>query len=194
MFTEIEKPDSQPLIETPFGGRFCGQNAPRERISLYQSLALVFLSDRQSFKQMLNEGARRFHNHGWLACVLKHFQPGEGPHTRAFSVITNLRVDLSLKLYRQDKRDRVQVHWVLWVHLWRYVGWAWFGSIQCNWANIIYCLFLEKYKNIGVADGQSYGADSLCTFTIYGNKYKGRNKTGELFSPTYPGNIHCRGL
>ena len=46
MFTEIEKPDSQPLIETPFGGRFCGQNAPRERISLYQSLSLVFLSDR----------------------------------------------------------------------------------------------------------------------------------------------------
>ena len=67
MFTEIEKPDSQPLIETPFGGRFCGQNAPRERISLYQSLALVFLSDRQSFKRRLNEGSRRFHNHGWLA-------------------------------------------------------------------------------------------------------------------------------
>ena len=46
MFTEIEKPDSQPLIETPFGGRFCGNNAPRERISLYQSLSLVFLTDR----------------------------------------------------------------------------------------------------------------------------------------------------
>ena len=102
----------------------------------------------------------------------------------------NLRVDPRLKLYQQDKRDRVPVHRLLWVHLWRYVGWAWFASIQCNWANIIYCLFSEKYKNIGVADGQSYGADSLCTFTIYGNKYKGRNKTGELFSPTYPGNIH----
>ena len=112
----------------------------------------------------------------------------------AFSVIMNLRVDPRLKLYQQDKRDRVPVHRLLWVHLWRYVGWAWFGSIQCKWANIIYCLFSEKYKNIGVADGQSYGADSLCTFTIYGNKYKGRNKTGELFSPTYPGNIHCRGL
>ena len=39
-----------------------------------------------------------------------------------------------------------------------------------------------------MADGQAYGKDSLCTFTIYGNKYKGRNnKTGEMFSPTYPG-------
>ena len=46
----------------------------------------------------------------------------------------------------------------------------------------------EKYTKIGVADGQAYGKDSLCTFTIYGNKYKGRNnKTGEMFSPTYPG-------
>jgi hypothetical protein len=46
IFTEVEKPETQPLIETPFGGRFCGQNAPRERISLYQSLSMVFLSDR----------------------------------------------------------------------------------------------------------------------------------------------------
>ena len=69
IFTEVEKPDSQNLIETPFGGRwpryyemhfwlydhhnlcprFCGQNAPRERISLYQSLSMVFLSDRWDF-------------------------------------------------------------------------------------------------------------------------------------------------
>ena len=49
--------------------------------------------------------------------------------------------------------------------------------------------FSEKYTKIGVADGQSYGKDSLCTFTIYGNKYKGRNKTGEMFSPTYPGTL-----
>ena len=31
------------------------------------------------------------------------------------------------------------------------------------------------------------GKSSLCTFQIHGNKFKGKNKTGELFSPTYPG-------
>ena len=35
------------------------------------------------------------------------------------------------------------------------------------------------------------GKDSLCTFTIRSNRYKGRNRTGDLFSPTYPG-LHCQ--
>ena len=64
MFTEIEKPDSQPLIETPFGGRFCGQNAPRERISLYQSLALVFLSDRTNVTESRFTGFYEFISDG----------------------------------------------------------------------------------------------------------------------------------
>ena len=89
IFTEVEKPDTQPLIETPFGGRlliiifrwsffsmqvldhlamkffsiikfssptrFCGQNAPRERISLYQSLSMVFLSDRWQLHKLNDE-------------------------------------------------------------------------------------------------------------------------------------------
>ena len=126
MFTEIEKPDSQPLIETPFGGRFCGNNAPRERISLYQSLSLVFLTDR------------------WKAGLL----------------LINQVDDLFLRTNVTETR--------------------FIGSYEF--------ISDEKYTRIGVADGQAYGKDSLCTFTIYGNKYKGRNnKTGELFSPTYPG-------
>ena len=36
-------------------------------------------------------------------------------------------------------------------------------------------------------DGHVMGKDSLCTFTIRSNRYKGRNRTGDLFSPTYPG-------
>eukprot|EP00090_Calanus_glacialis_P014380 TRINITY_DN23170_c0_g1_i1.p1 TRINITY_DN23170_c0_g1~~TRINITY_DN23170_c0_g1_i1.p1 ORF type:complete len:870 (-),score=100.53 TRINITY_DN23170_c0_g1_i1:1263-3872(-) len=116
IFTEIEKPDTQPLIETPFGGRFCGQNAPRERISLYQSLSMVFLSDREN--------------------------------------VTDTR----------------------------FMG---------------YYEFIpdDKYTKIGVPDGQVEGKSSLCTFQIHGSKFKGKNKTGELFSPTYPGtypkNIKC---
>ena len=46
---------------------------------------------------------------------------------------------------------------------------------------------LDKYTAIGVMDGHAMGKDRLCTFTIRSNKYKGRNRTGEIFSPTYPG-------
>ena len=52
---------------------------------------------------------------------------------------------------------------------------------------IIYLWFLDKYTKIGVPDGQVEGKSSLCTFQIHGSKFKGKNKTGELFSPTYPG-------
>ena len=48
-------------------------------------------------------------------------------------------------------------------------------------------LFLDKYTKIGVPDGLVEGKSSLCTFQIHGSKFKGKNKTGELFSPTYPG-------
>ena len=48
-------------------------------------------------------------------------------------------------------------------------------------------LSLDKYTAIGVMDGHAMGKDRLCTFTIRSNKYKGRNRTGEIFSPTYPG-------
>jgi len=51
IFTEIANPDMQPLIETPFGGRFCGQNIPRLRISLFQSLSMVFLTDRKNITE-----------------------------------------------------------------------------------------------------------------------------------------------
>ena len=56
--------------------------------------------------------------------------------------------------------------------------------------HLIFLFFsLDKYTAIGVADGGGHvtGRDRLCTFTIRSNRYKGRNRTGELFSPTYPG-------
>ncbi|XP_023327852.1 dorsal-ventral patterning tolloid-like protein 1 isoform X2 [Eurytemora carolleeae] len=51
IFSEMENLDKKTLIETPFGGRFCGQNIPRLRISLYNSLAMVFLSDRKNITE-----------------------------------------------------------------------------------------------------------------------------------------------
>jgi len=70
IFTEIENPDKQPLIETPFGGRFCGHNIPRMRISLYQSLSMVFLSDRKNITEGRFTGSYEFFTDGeckWLS-------------------------------------------------------------------------------------------------------------------------------
>ena len=36
LFTEIKNPDVKSLIETPFGGRYCGKIPPRPRISMYK--------------------------------------------------------------------------------------------------------------------------------------------------------------
>jgi len=60
IFTEVQYPDKQPLIETPFGGRFCGHNIPRMRISLFQSMAMVFLTDRNNITEGRFTGTYEF--------------------------------------------------------------------------------------------------------------------------------------
>ncbi|XP_076374549.1 CUB domain-containing protein 2 isoform X4 [Megalopta genalis] len=44
-YTEIRTENMTKLIETPFGGRFCGPIPPRRRISLYQGIAFSFYTD-----------------------------------------------------------------------------------------------------------------------------------------------------
>ncbi|XP_012271298.1 cubilin isoform X3 [Orussus abietinus] len=46
VYTEIRSENTTKLIETPFGGRFCGPIPPRRRVSLYQGIALSFYSDK----------------------------------------------------------------------------------------------------------------------------------------------------
>ena len=49
MFTEVRsKTDQLALVETPFGGRYCGKIPPRQRISLYKTMVFIFLSDRDN--------------------------------------------------------------------------------------------------------------------------------------------------
>jgi len=48
------------LIETPFGGRYCGKIAPRLRISLYRALSFVFLSDRENITESRFTGTYTF--------------------------------------------------------------------------------------------------------------------------------------
>ncbi|XP_059082755.1 cubilin-like isoform X2 [Tigriopus californicus] len=51
LFTEIQRAEVTSLIETPFGGRYCGKITPRRKISLYQALSFVFLSDRDNITE-----------------------------------------------------------------------------------------------------------------------------------------------
>lgn len=48
LFTEVKNPKSAALIDTPFGGRYCGKIPPKQRISLYRVISIVFLSDRDN--------------------------------------------------------------------------------------------------------------------------------------------------
>ncbi len=57
---EIRRPDVSSLIETPFGGRYCGKIPPRPRISLYRALSFVFLSDRDNVTESRFAGTFRF--------------------------------------------------------------------------------------------------------------------------------------
>lgn len=60
LFTELRKPDDQSLIQTPFGGRYCGKIPPRLRISLYNALSFVFHSDRPNITEARFSGNFQF--------------------------------------------------------------------------------------------------------------------------------------
>jgi len=60
LFTEIQKPKDKSLIETPFGGRYCGKIPPRLRISLYNGLSFVFHSDRPNITEARFSGTFQF--------------------------------------------------------------------------------------------------------------------------------------
>jgi len=60
LFTEISERDSNKLlIESPFGGRYCGKIPPRPRISMYNKLSFVFLSDRDNVTEARFSGSFR---------------------------------------------------------------------------------------------------------------------------------------
>ena len=64
LFTEIRKPEDKSLIETPFGGRYCGKIPPRLRISLYNGLSFVFHTDRENITEQRFSGNFQFVTEG----------------------------------------------------------------------------------------------------------------------------------
>ncbi|CAL1273536.1 unnamed protein product [Larinioides sclopetarius] len=61
LYTEIENATME-LIRTPFGGRYCGPNRPRNRISMYQTLVIAFYSDEEHVDSDAFEGYYEFIN------------------------------------------------------------------------------------------------------------------------------------
>ncbi|KAL6253714.1 hypothetical protein P5V15_015529 [Pogonomyrmex californicus] len=59
---EIRSENTTKLIETPFGGRFCGPIPPRRRVSLYQGIALSFFTDKNITLPNIFSGVYRFIN------------------------------------------------------------------------------------------------------------------------------------
>lgn len=62
IYSEIRSENTTKLIETPFGGRFCGPIPPRRRVSLYQGIALSFYTDKNITYPSVFSGIYRFLN------------------------------------------------------------------------------------------------------------------------------------
>ncbi|XP_050295941.1 cubilin isoform X2 [Anthonomus grandis grandis] len=62
IYSEVTQPDLGSLVDSPFGGRFCGPITPRTRVSLYRALAFSFHSDKNSSVPDLFAGRYAFIN------------------------------------------------------------------------------------------------------------------------------------
>ena len=62
VYTEIRSENTTKLIDTPFGGRYCGPIPPRRRVSLYQGIALSFYTDKNVTQPTLFSGRYIFIN------------------------------------------------------------------------------------------------------------------------------------
>ena len=62
VYSEVLQPDTSELINSPFGGRYCGPIPPRPRVSLYRALALGFYTDKNVSHPELFSGKYTFIN------------------------------------------------------------------------------------------------------------------------------------
>lgn len=62
VYSEVVQPDAAELINSPFGGRYCGPIPPRRRVSLYRALALAFYTDKNVSTSNLFTGRFSFIN------------------------------------------------------------------------------------------------------------------------------------
>lgn len=62
MYTEIKNPNRVDLVNSPFGGRYCGHIPPRLRISLYSSIIISFYTDFTNTSSDLFLASYKFFN------------------------------------------------------------------------------------------------------------------------------------
>jgi hypothetical protein len=62
IYAEVQSSDPAELINSPFGGRYCGPIPPRRRISLYRAIALSFFTVKHEVVPDLFSGRYQFIN------------------------------------------------------------------------------------------------------------------------------------
>ncbi|KAG8240796.1 Cubilin [Homalodisca vitripennis] len=62
VYSEVQQPEAAELINSPFGGRYCGPIPPRRRISLYRAITLAFYTDKNYTHPGLFSGRYTFLN------------------------------------------------------------------------------------------------------------------------------------
>ncbi|XP_037944623.1 uncharacterized protein LOC119677377 isoform X3 [Teleopsis dalmanni] len=62
IYSEVQSSDPAELINSPFGGRYCGTIPPRRRISMYRAIAISFFTNKNITMPDLFEGTYRFIN------------------------------------------------------------------------------------------------------------------------------------
>lgn len=62
IYAEVQSSDPADLINSPFGGRYCGPIPPRRRISLYRAVALSFFTGKNATTAELFGGRYSFIN------------------------------------------------------------------------------------------------------------------------------------
>lgn len=62
IYSEVQSSEPAELINSPFGGRYCGTIPPRQRISMYRAIAISFFTNKNITTPDLFEGTFRFIN------------------------------------------------------------------------------------------------------------------------------------
>lgn len=62
IYAEVQSPDPAELINSPFGGRYCGPIPPRRRVSLFRAIALSFYTGKNETTPDIFEGRYQFIN------------------------------------------------------------------------------------------------------------------------------------